>query len=65
MTTVPIYNKDDIANYCKIDEDNFDKVNKIRWNFDRGYAVNFKIGRMHRFIINAQKGGRCRSYQWR
>lgn len=56
MSEIALYGKDGIVGYTTVDSDDYEKVNKFRWNLDKGnYAVNSKIGRLHRFIMGANK----------
>lgn len=51
---ISVYNKGEII-YSKIDKDDFDEVNKIKWHLQKGYVAS-KHGRLHRFIMKAKKG---------
>ncbi len=49
-----LHNKIDI--FSLIDEDDYKRVNSIKWYLDKdGYARNPKYGSLHRFIINAKQ----------
>src|SRR5690606_36330539 len=38
--------------FAKVDNDDFDRIKDINWNFDSdNYAVNTKLGLMHRYIM--------------
>jgi hypothetical protein len=58
MTTISLRNrKGETVAYTKIDEEDFDKVNKYKWNLSiYGYAQGSKAARLHRFILDAKKG---------
>ncbi len=57
MTRIPLRNKNnEIINYTIVDEEEFSKVNSIRWYMSNGYATNGKYGRLNRFIMNSKKG---------
>lgn len=38
--------------YALVDNEDFEKVNSIKWCFNNGYAINKRIAPMHRFIMN-------------
>src|SRR5690606_11656578 len=39
-----------------VDNDVFEKIKHVSWSYHRGYAINEKIGLMHRYIMNAPNG---------
>lgn len=40
--------------FAKVDNEDFDRLKDINWQFTKqGYAVNDKLGLMHRYIMNA------------
>lgn len=39
-----------------VDEEDYEMLVAVRWCVSDGYAYSAKLGRMHRFIISAQKG---------
>jgi len=40
------------GNFAKVDNEDFDRVKGICWRQHNGYAHNYTIGSMHRFIVN-------------
>ena len=53
---VPIKNKTgEIIASSLVDEEDYIKVNSVKWALVKGYATSHKYGRMHRFIMNANK----------
>lgn len=42
--------------FAKVDNEDFDRVKDINWNYSQGYALNTTLGSMHRFIMNAPEG---------
>jgi hypothetical protein len=43
--------------FALVDDEDFERMNEIDWILhEKGYAVNPKIGRMHRLINNTPKG---------
>lgn len=42
--------------FALVDNDVFYKINKYPWSYRNGYAVNHKLGGMHRYIMNYPKG---------
>lgn len=56
MSKISLKNKSgEIVEYALIDEDDFKRVNNIKWYFGNGYALSQNGGRMHRFIMNVKK----------
>src|SRR4051812_25890520 len=54
---IPLRNKNkEIVAYTLIDEEDYENINKYKWSLSDGYAISWKNGRMHRFIMNAEKG---------
>src|SRR5690606_33290235 len=39
--------------FAQVDNEDFDRLKDINWCYSGGYALNGKIGLMHRFIMNA------------
>lgn len=51
---IPIRNKDGIVDYALVDEDDFEKVNQYKWNFNGEYvqtSIKSKSMRMHHFTL--------------
>lgn len=44
------------GNNFLIDLEDLGKINSYCWTVNRGYVLNAKIGRLHRYIMNIQKG---------
>lgn len=42
-----------------VDSEDYDRLSKNKWNVNNGYAVNWKIGSMARYIMNTDKGMNC------
>ena len=41
--------------YSLVDEEDFEKVNKVKWCLSNNYAFNSTYGYLQRFIMNAKK----------
>jgi hypothetical protein len=53
---IPLRNKDgDIISYGLIDEDIYNQIKDDKWHLTHGY-IKGKVGLLHRYIINAEKG---------
>lgn len=39
--------------FAKVDNEDFDRLKDINWSYSDGYAINHKLGSMHRYIMNA------------
>lgn len=37
--------------YAKVDNDDYERLSKINWSLSKGYAINTKVGFMHRYIF--------------
>lgn len=42
--------------FTKVDNEDFDRVKDICWKYSNGYAYHNDKGKMHRFILGAEKG---------
>lgn len=53
---LPLRNiRKEIIGYTIVDEDDFHRLKDYRWCFSKKYASNWKLGYMHRYIMNAPK----------
>lgn len=54
---IPLYDKNGLVGYTKVDPDDFEKYGKMRWNISQGYAIrSSRDGLLHRLIIDAKEG---------
>lgn len=42
--------------FAMVDNDDFDRVKDINWTYSQGYALNNKLGSMHRYIMGHPDG---------
>jgi len=53
---IPLKNKQGVVTYTIIDEEDYDKVIEHKWHLTENGYVESKIGKLHRFIMNAKTG---------
>ncbi len=58
---IPLRNKEGvIIEYALVDEDDFEKVNKSKWSYAKGYAlanIQSKTTKLHHFVFNTPEKG--------
>lgn len=53
---IPLRNRQkEIVGYALLDKDDYEKLKDYTWSLSKRYANNWKIGYMHRYLLNAPK----------